>query len=80
MNVRAKAASAGIAAVVIGGSVAVSVPSASAHHRREIRHVLLISVDGMHQSDLNWYIRQPPELRAREACLRGRGLQQQPYV
>ena len=31
-------------------------PSASAHRKGQIKHVLLISVDGMHQSDLNWYI------------------------
>jgi hypothetical protein len=28
--------------------------------RGVIRHVLLISVDGLHQSDLRWYIRQHP--------------------
>ena len=60
MQVRAKAASAVIAAAVLGGTVAVSVPSASAHHKGQIQHVLLISVDGMHQSDLNWYIANNP--------------------
>jgi hypothetical protein len=60
MHVRAKVASAAIAALVIGGTVALSVPSASAHPKGQIKHVLLISVDGMHQSDLNWYIANHP--------------------
>jgi hypothetical protein len=60
MRVRAKVVSAAIAAVAIGGTVAISAPSASAHHKGQIRHTLLISVDGMHQSDLNWYIANHP--------------------
>ncbi|HUE25715.1 MAG TPA: alkaline phosphatase family protein, partial [Solirubrobacteraceae bacterium] len=60
MYVRPKVASAAIAAVAIGGTVAMSAPSASAHHKGQIRHVLLISVDGMHQSDLDWYIANHP--------------------
>ncbi len=60
MHVRAKVASAAIAVAAIGGAVAMSVPSASADHKGRINHVLLISVDGMHQSDLNWYIANHP--------------------
>ena len=60
MHVRAKVVSAAIAAVAIGGTVAMSVPSASADRKGQIEHVLLISVDGMHQSDLNWYIANHP--------------------
>jgi hypothetical protein len=30
------------------------------HHHGTIQHVLLISVDGLHQSDLSWYVRQHP--------------------
>ena len=60
MRVRAKVASAAIAAVAIGGTVAISAPSASAHRKRQVKHVLLISVDGMHQSDLDWYIANHP--------------------
>lgn len=30
-------------------------------HGHGIKHVLLISVDGMHQSDLRWYIGQHPD-------------------
>ena len=29
---------------------------AASHHRAPARHVLLISVDGLHQSDLAWYV------------------------
>jgi hypothetical protein len=71
MNLRAKVASAVIAMVAIGGTVAISAPSASAHRHHgkskpvpqngQIKHVLLISVDGMHQSDLNWYIAHHPD-------------------
>jgi hypothetical protein len=60
MHVRAKVASAAIAAVAIGGTVAMAAPGASADHKHQIKHVLLISVDGMHQSDLNWYIAHNP--------------------
>ena len=28
----------------------------------DIKHVLLISVDGMHQSDLHWYVANHPKL------------------
>jgi len=60
MHVRAKVASAAIAAAAIGGGVALSVPTASAQASNPIKHVLLISVDGMHQSDLDWYIAHYP--------------------
>jgi hypothetical protein len=30
------------------------------HHRHQIQHVLLISVDGLHQSDLDWYVANHP--------------------
>src|ERR1700722_13494593 len=60
MHVRARAVSAAIAVVALGGSFATSVSSASAAHQSQIAHVLLISVDGMHQSDLDWYIANNP--------------------
>jgi hypothetical protein len=60
MPVRAKVASAAIAAVAIGGTVAIPAPSASASRKDQIKHVVLISVDGMHQSDLDWYIARHP--------------------
>ena len=53
-----------IAAGAIGGSAAaVSAHSDGrdhGHHGRRISHVLLISVDGMHQSDLDWYVANHP--------------------
>ena len=30
------------------------------HHQNSISHVLLISVDGLHQSDLEWYVSNHP--------------------
>jgi hypothetical protein len=56
-----------IAAALIGGSAA-AVSAHSDHggfgdhgHRgHSIQHVLLISVDGMHQSDLDWYVANHP--------------------
>jgi hypothetical protein len=30
------------------------------HHRHALKHVLLISVDGLHQSDLQWYVANHP--------------------
>src|SRR5579864_2211307 len=61
MHVRAKVATAAMTAVAIGGTAAMAVPSASADRKGQIKHVLLISVDGMHQSDLNWYIANHPD-------------------
>ncbi len=66
-KVRALAAAAGVA-VLLGGATplaaaAVSHSSAGAGHGRHpsrIRHVLLLSVDGMHQQDLVWYVSHYP--------------------
>jgi hypothetical protein len=49
-----------VAASAIGGSAAVSAQPDHGHHQQRIQHVLLISVDGMHQSDLNWYVAHHP--------------------
>ncbi len=63
---RACAVAAG-AAVVLGGTALASSAAAAAqpgqpggHNTRGIQHVLLISVDGMHQSDLEWYVAHHP--------------------
>ena len=54
------------AAVVLGGtalasSAATARPSQPGwKHSSSIQHVLLISVDGMHQSDLDWYVAHYP--------------------
>ncbi len=58
---RLGAAAAVLAAGAIAGSAAVgSADPSGDHHPSGIRHVLLISVDGMHQSDLDWYIANHP--------------------
>src|SRR6516164_10800578 len=54
-----------IAAGAIGGFAAVGSAHSDQqggdpHSQSAIQHVLLISVDGMHQSDLNWYIANHP--------------------
>jgi len=63
--IRLGAAAALLATGAIGGSAAVVSAhpdhrGPGRHHGNAIRHVLLISVDGMHQSDLNWYIANHP--------------------
>ena len=59
-------------AAVAAAALAVGIPVAAAsghdehrhgdgdHHRQGIKHVLLISVDGLHQSDLQWYVENHP--------------------
>src|ERR1700760_4663575 len=60
MKARLRAATGGLAALAIGASVALSTTGAVADRQNRIEHVLLISVDGMHQSDLSWYIANHP--------------------
>ena len=52
------------AAVSILGLIGMIAPTssglASADGHAQIKHVLLISVDGMHQSDLDWYVANHP--------------------
>jgi hypothetical protein len=66
---RAAAMTAGVATALAGTALAGTAVSSAAtaqpgqtggHHARGIQHVLLISVDGMHQSDLNWYVAHHP--------------------
>ena len=63
---RAAAVTASAAAVLAGTGLAGTAVSSAATaqpgggHARGIQHVLLISVDGMHQSDLNWYVAHHP--------------------
>jgi len=51
-----------VTALVVAGSPAPASASASAkgtgHHTHRSRHVLLLSVDGLHQSDLARYVSQ----------------------
>ena len=57
-------AAATVVAAAIGGpaaGVSAHQPQSDRHlHRHEITHVLLISVDGLHQSDLEWYVANHP--------------------
>jgi hypothetical protein len=66
-NLRALMAAAGVAALV--GGVAAPTAAAVNHgggktplwlHHGQIKHVLLLSVDGMHQQDLVWYVSHYP--------------------
>ena len=61
---RAAAAAAGGAVLVAGTALAsasaATVGGAAGHPRSEIRHVLLLSVDGLHQQDLSWYVQHYP--------------------
>ena len=62
-GVRRLGAATTVAVAVIGASAAVvsAHPDRGHHHRQpQIQHVLLISVDGLHQSDLEWYVAKHP--------------------
>jgi hypothetical protein len=65
---------AGGVAALLGGGVAVAPSEASQQHRpkhADSKHVLLISVDGLHQSDLAWYVKQHPQSALAELVARG---------
>ena len=64
------AMTAGVATALAGTALAGTAVSSAATaqpgqpgrgHARGIQHVLLISVDGMHQSDLDWYVAHHPD-------------------
>ena len=61
---RTIAVAAGLAAALGGAAVASAATARPGNtgngHHQGIQHVLLISVDGMHQSDLDWYIANHP--------------------
>jgi hypothetical protein len=60
----------GVLAALAVGAIATGVPAAvvfadpsgdhGRHHESPIAHVLLISVDGLHQSDVEWYVGNHP--------------------
>ncbi|NUP49104.1 MAG: sulfatase-like hydrolase/transferase [Catenulispora sp.] len=54
---------AGGVCALLGGGLAAAPSQAAAHGHRHApaQHVLLISVDGLHQSDLAWYVKQHPQ-------------------
>jgi hypothetical protein len=62
-----KGAFAGIAACALTVGIPTAAVAGHDHdrgdrsHRHVVKHVLLISVDGLHQSDLDWYIANHPD-------------------
>ncbi|MEA2214414.1 MAG: hypothetical protein QOF83_4362 [Solirubrobacteraceae bacterium] len=75
------------AALAVGLPAATGIARTTGHHRGQeksasgpgragarhgVKHVLLVSVDGLHQSDLTWYVRQHPDSAL--AKLAGRGI------
>ncbi|MFJ6836025.1 alkaline phosphatase family protein [Streptomyces sp. NPDC091209] len=59
--VRSAAALLTATGVLTGVTAAQPAAFADSHRRSDTRHVLLISVDGLHQSDLAWYVARHPE-------------------
>jgi hypothetical protein len=75
-NLRAVAAAVGVVALLGGtaASAATVVSHGGAGQRQypsQIRHVLLLSVDGMHQQDLVWYVRHYPDSTLAELVRHG---------
>jgi hypothetical protein len=74
---RTLAVVAGLAAALSGAAVAsaaTSQPASGGHgHQKGIQHVLLISVDGLHQQDLTWYVQNNPTSLL--ATLSGQGVE-----
>ena len=62
MKPRSKLVTAGVAAFALATATPLAVASSTAiaDDHSQIQHVLLISVDGMHQSDLEWYVANHP--------------------
>ena len=59
---RAAAAAASVAVVAATATGAMAgAATQPRHHHHSIKHVLLISVDGMHQQDLAWFVRNFPD-------------------
>ena len=73
MKARRRLRTAGIVAVLALTAALAGAAARPAHavHRRAQRHVLLISVDGLHQSDLTWWVRHHP--RSALAAMTRRG-------
>jgi hypothetical protein len=67
----------GLAAALWGAAVASAAttqPGNGGHgHHKGIQHVLLISVDGLHQQDLTWYVKNNPNSLL--AALYGKGVE-----
>jgi type I phosphodiesterase/nucleotide pyrophosphatase len=62
VRVRGRVLTAAVVAVGAAAAFAgLGAGPAHANHRRSEHHVLLISVDGLHQSDLSWWVRHHPQ-------------------
>jgi hypothetical protein len=66
--VRAAAVAASVAVIAATTTLMAATAGASPttahnhrHHHQSIKHVLLISVDGLHQQDLSWFVRNFPD-------------------
>ncbi len=59
------------AAVLVSGLILAPAGSAAAHVGHDGKHVLVISVDGLHQSDLAWYVKQHPHSAMAQLVDRG---------
>ncbi len=46
--------------MIVSGTALADSPGMVTAHREAVEHVLLVSVDGMHQSDLAWYVQTHP--------------------
>lgn len=46
--------------IALATSVAVTTAAGTSEASPAVKHVLLLSVDGLHQSDLTWYVQQHP--------------------
>jgi hypothetical protein len=59
-RVRAVAVLGAACVIAAAGTAASATAATTAEHRAPARHVLLLSVDGLHQSDLTWYVNAYP--------------------
>src|SRR5246127_718905 len=60
MHRRSLVAVAAVSVALVGAGLSAANASAAPAGKHSARHVLLISVDGMHQSDLDWYVQTHP--------------------
>jgi hypothetical protein len=77
LNVRARVASLVAVAAAVAIPIGLTAGPAAANHPHaagtdHIEHVLLISVDGMHQSDLTWYVARHPDSELAKLARGGR--------
>ena len=60
MHRRSLVALAAASAALAGAGTAAVHATAAPTGRHHTKHVLLLSIDGMHQSDLDWYVARHP--------------------